>query len=268
MRRFGLSRLLQARPAAAVGVAKFPSLVRTPGALWPIVELLATSAGAASGGVVTSAAAVTSSPVRSRSSSVEGQRIMSLTGLATTHNIAVALSTGGTQRRSLGGFPSCCCGTPRRFFSSTAREATYYDILGLVPPADAKTIRFAYLKAAKQCHPDLHGSAKTDEFKQLQAAYDCLSSATRKAMYDANGYRDVGTGSFKSKEEAQQFLRNLLMQAGARSLSRLAFRLLLMWTLASILIAAPCYLIWSGVFWVLRRGVRLLVWIMGGRVMF
>ncbi|CAD7957105.1 unnamed protein product [Amoebophrya sp. A120] len=71
-----------------------------------------------------------------------------------------------------------------------ARWMTHYERLGLVPPSNEKEIKRAYFQKAKECHPDLHGTAKTKEFQELSAAYAVLSDPRKKASYDASGYQD------------------------------------------------------------------------------
>jgi DnaJ-class molecular chaperone len=61
-----------------------------------------------------------------------------------------------------------------------------YEVLGVDKTADAKTIKQAYRKLARQLHPDLHpGDPQAEErFKAVAAAYDFLSDADKKARYD------------------------------------------------------------------------------------
>ena len=63
----------------------------------------------------------------------------------------------------------------------------HYERLGITPPSTSKEIKMAYLKSAKECHPDLHGAGKTAEFQALTEAYSVLSDPQRKASYDAGG---------------------------------------------------------------------------------
>lgn len=61
---------------------------------------------------------------------------------------------------------------------------TYFDVLGVNPEADTKTIRKAYRELVKRYHPDVsrvHNSARI--FEEINAAYGVLSSPEKKAAY-------------------------------------------------------------------------------------
>lgn len=62
---------------------------------------------------------------------------------------------------------------------------TLYDILGVAPNADHKTIRRAYRQLSKAMHPDVGGD--TDAFAALSQAHEVLSDPERRAHYDATG---------------------------------------------------------------------------------
>lgn len=61
-----------------------------------------------------------------------------------------------------------------------------YTVLGVARDADAKTIRTAYRKLAKQHHPDLNPGNKAAEerFKAISSAYDLLSDPEKRARFD------------------------------------------------------------------------------------
>ena len=62
---------------------------------------------------------------------------------------------------------------------------TPYDVLGVAPDADEKTIANAFRAAAKACHPDLNPEDRAAErqFKQITAARDALKNPEWRALY-------------------------------------------------------------------------------------
>jgi curved DNA-binding protein len=63
----------------------------------------------------------------------------------------------------------------------------YYAVLGVGPEADAKTIKQAYRKLARQYHPDVNPENKDAEekFKALNEANQVLSDPEQRKKYDA-----------------------------------------------------------------------------------
>src|SRR3954451_8739590 len=66
----------------------------------------------------------------------------------------------------------------------------YYETLGVSRKADTEEIRKAYRKLARKYHPDLNPGDKSSEerFKNVQEAYDVLSDAKKRPMYDQFGF--------------------------------------------------------------------------------
>lgn len=62
---------------------------------------------------------------------------------------------------------------------------TPYDMLGISPNADEKTIAIAFRKAAKHCHPDVNPADQhaAERFKQISAARDALDHPAWRALY-------------------------------------------------------------------------------------
>ncbi|WP_028264209.1 molecular chaperone DnaJ [Atopobium fossor] len=76
-----------------------------------------------------------------------------------------------------------------------AASKDYYDILGVNRDADAKTIKRAFLKLARQLHPDVSNEPNAEEkFKEVNEAYSVLSDEKRRANYDQFGNPDGPSG--------------------------------------------------------------------------
>jgi curved DNA-binding protein len=74
----------------------------------------------------------------------------------------------------------------------------YYEVLGIGRGATEEQVKAAYRKLARKFHPDLNPGDKAaeDRFKELQEAYDVLSDAEKRGLYDQYGenWRAVGQG--------------------------------------------------------------------------
>lgn len=72
-----------------------------------------------------------------------------------------------------------------------------YAALGVGAEADAGAIKRAYLKLARQNHPDKNAGdpAATERFQAIGQAYATLSDPEKRRVYDATGIvDDVGNG--------------------------------------------------------------------------
>lgn len=68
-----------------------------------------------------------------------------------------------------------------------------YDVLGIARSASADEIKSAYRKLARQYHPDVNkGKDAPARFNEVQEAYEVLSDAEKRKMYDQFGHAGVG----------------------------------------------------------------------------
>ena len=74
-------------------------------------------------------------------------------------------------------------------------EQTYYDVLGIMPEANFDDIRRAYLRLAKQYHPDLAENADDRRMAEINAAYEVLSNQSKKGESDIR-FRPVKAHDF------------------------------------------------------------------------
>jgi molecular chaperone DnaJ len=79
---------------------------------------------------------------------------------------------------------------------ATTTKQDYYELLGVPRKAGVKELRAAYRKLARKYHPDLNPGDKSAEekFKQIQEAYEVLSDAKKRQMYDQFGFNVPGSG--------------------------------------------------------------------------
>ena len=68
-----------------------------------------------------------------------------------------------------------------------------YEVLGVPQTADESEIKKAYRRLAMKYHPDRNqGDTEAEErFKQVQAAYEVLSDAEKRAAYDRFGHAGI-----------------------------------------------------------------------------
>lgn len=83
----------------------------------------------------------------------------------------------------------------------------YYKVLGIARGASEDEIKKAYRKQALRYHPDKNKSpGAEDKFKEIAEAYDVLSDAKKKDIYDRFGEE----GKLKNKKTTTELLSTSL----------------------------------------------------------
>ncbi|MDR1775588.1 MAG: J domain-containing protein [Actinomycetes bacterium] len=74
--------------------------------------------------------------------------------------------------------------------------ADFYQTLGVDKGADADTIKKAFRRKARECHPDVSDAPDAEEqFKKLNEAYDVLSDPQKREYYDRFGVAPGAAGN-------------------------------------------------------------------------
>jgi len=79
-----------------------------------------------------------------------------------------------------------------------------YETLGVSENASAEEIKKSYRKLARKYHPDINkDESAVDKFKEINAAYEVLSDAEKKAQYDQYGDSMFGGQNFHDFAQGQ-----------------------------------------------------------------
>ena len=75
-----------------------------------------------------------------------------------------------------------------------------YEVLGVARDADEREIKKAFRALARELHPDVnsHDPEAEEKFKEAAEAYEVLSDAERRAVYDRYGYEGLDSRGFAS----------------------------------------------------------------------
>lgn len=76
-------------------------------------------------------------------------------------------------------------------------DKNYYNVLGVPQEASQEDIKKAYRQLARKYHPDVnHDQDAEERFKEINEAYEVLSDAEKRAIYDRYGTLTPGAGGF------------------------------------------------------------------------
>src|SRR4051794_36486939 len=79
---------------------------------------------------------------------------------------------------------------------ASTRPRDPYEVLGVARDADEATIKKAFRRLARELHPDVnsHDPDAEEKFEEAAEAYEILSDAERRSVYDRYGHEGLRTG--------------------------------------------------------------------------
>lgn len=85
--------------------------------------------------------------------------------------------------------------------ATTGRD--YYEVLGVPRTASDKEIKSAFRRLARELHPDVSNEPDAEErFREAAEAYEVLSKAETRDLYDKYGHEGLRTGGFRPTDFA------------------------------------------------------------------
>src|ERR687885_426311 len=81
---------------------------------------------------------------------------------------------------------------------ASTRPRDPYEVLGVARDADEAAIKKAFRRLARELHPDVnrHDPDAEEKFKEAAEAYEILSDAERRALYDRYGHDGLRSGGY------------------------------------------------------------------------
>ncbi|GKY94297.1 hypothetical protein MPSEU_000395500 [Mayamaea pseudoterrestris] len=94
----------------------------------------------------------------------------------------------------------------RLFMSTRTGGRDFYKILGVAKGASTQEIKRAYRQKAKEFHPDSNpGSDTTEQFQEINRAYEVLNNPDLKKKYDMFGEQGLGTSAASDATSGSPF---------------------------------------------------------------
>src|SRR5919206_3217277 len=76
-------------------------------------------------------------------------------------------------------------------------ERDYYELLGVARDADEREIKKAFRRLARRLHPDVSEEPDAEvRFREISEAYEVLSNAETRQLYDRYGHAGLRSGGF------------------------------------------------------------------------
>ena len=89
-------------------------------------------------------------------------------------------------------------GPSLRLRAMATTERDYYDVLGVSRSADEREIKRAFRHKARELHPDVSDAPEAEyRFKEVVEAYEVLSKAETRSLYDQFGHAGLRSGGYQ-----------------------------------------------------------------------